>query len=156
MIPIDDAVENRKALEEGRPIWHLPLMCVNEPTKIRICHDAKASCGGVCLNDLLLGGPNFINSLVCVLILFCHFKYVFTTDIAAFFHEILLDKRDLDVFRYLWFTDQDMREDCVKRFLSHIFGSASSSCITSFVVRFLAQMLKERFPPNVIEAILCG
>ena len=46
-----------------------------------------------------------------------------------------------------------MREDCVKRFLSHIFGSASSSCITSFVVRYLANMLKDEFPPNVIEAI---
>ena len=27
------------------------------------------------------------------------------------------------------------------------------SCITSFVVRFLADMLKEEFPPNVIEVI---
>ena len=75
-VPINNVLEDRKALAEGRPIWHLPLMCVDKPTKIRICHDAKASCGGVCLNDLLLGGPNLINSLAGVLMLFRRFKYV--------------------------------------------------------------------------------
>ena len=81
-VPVDKALENPKAIAEGRPIWHLPLMCVDKPTKIRICHNARAKAGGICLNDLLLGGPNLTNSLARILILFCKYKYVFCTDIA--------------------------------------------------------------------------
>ena len=81
------------------------------------------------INDCDILSP--INYCSHITLCSADFKYVFTTDIAAFFHQILLDERDLDVFRYLWFTDDEMREDCVKRFLSHIFGSALSSCITS-------------------------
>ena len=33
-VPVDEALENPKAIAEGCPIWHLPLMCVDEPTKI--------------------------------------------------------------------------------------------------------------------------
>ena len=40
-LTIDEEVENREAHEENCPLWHLLLMCVDEPTNIRICHDAK-------------------------------------------------------------------------------------------------------------------
>ena len=95
-------------------------MCVDKLTKIRIYHDARAKAGGICLNDLPLGGPNLTDSLAGILILFCKYKYVFCTDIASFFHQILLDERDINAFRYLWWVDQSMREECIKRFLSHI------------------------------------
>ena len=35
-VKVDEELENRQAHEENRPLWHLPLMCVDEPTKIRI------------------------------------------------------------------------------------------------------------------------
>ena len=84
-VTIDEEVENYEAHEENRPLWHLPLMCVDEPTKFRICHDAKASTRGIGLNDLLIGSPNLTNNLATVLILFRQHKYVFSTDIAGFF-----------------------------------------------------------------------
>ena len=46
-VTVDEEVENREAHEENRPLWHLPLMCVDDPTKIRICHYAKASTCGI-------------------------------------------------------------------------------------------------------------
>ena len=146
---IDDVAENRKAIRENRPVWHLPLLCVDEPTKIRVCHDAKASTRGIGLNDLLMGGPNLTNNLAAVLLLFRQFKYAFSTDIAGFFHQVLLDERDIDTFRFLWFTDENMRDVTVRRFLSHVFGSGASSCITTFTTRHLAERIKALFPMNV-------
>ena len=83
---VDEELENEKAVEARRPIWHLPLMAVEERGKTRMCHDAKASTGGISINDLLLGGPNLTNSLASILLSFRAKRYVFTTDISAFFH----------------------------------------------------------------------
>ena len=63
---------------------------------------------------------------------------MFTTDITAFFHQVMIDKRDRAVFRYLWFEDETMQKVRVKAFLAHIFGSAASSCVTSFTLRHLS------------------
>ena len=46
-VTVNEVVENREAQEENRPLWHLLLMCVDEPMKIRIGHDAKASTRGI-------------------------------------------------------------------------------------------------------------
>ena len=128
-------------------------MAVDEPHKIRICHDAEASVGGINLNSLLLGGPNLTNNLAAVLLLFLATKLIFTTDISGFFHRILVDEDVLDAFRYPFFTDERMDEIAIKRFLSHIFGSGASSLISGFVTRHLADAVKDDFPENVSTTI---
>ena len=150
---VDELVDNQEAREEKRPIWHLPLMLVDEPHKIRICHDAAASVGGINLNSLLLGGPNLTNNLAAILLLFRATKFIFTTDISGFFHRVLVDEDDLDAFRYPFFTNEKMEDIAIKRFLSYIFGSGASSLITGFVTRHLADALKDDFPENVSTTI---
>ena len=110
---------------------------------------AKASTRGIGLNDLLIGGPNLTNNLAAVLILFRQHKYVFSTDIAGFFHQVLLDEHDRDNFSYLWFTDKSMSEIIVKRFLSHVFGSGALSCITSYTTRHLDERIRNLYLENV-------
>ena len=150
---VDEELENEKAVEARRPIWHLPLMAVEERGKTRMCHDAKASTGGISINDLLLGGPNLTNSLASILLSFRAKRYVFTTDISAFFHQVYLDEPDIDSFRYLWFSDRSMKSVQMKRFLSHIFGSVASSFVTSYCLRRHAETCQGRFPENVIRTI---
>ena len=150
---IDEILENRIALEENRPVWHLPLLAVDEPSKIRMCHDAKALTRGIRLNDLLIGGPNLTNSLATVLILFRQYKYTFSTDITGFFYQVLLDERDVDTFRLFFFTDEAMKELTIKRFLSHVFGSGASSCVTSFTTCHLADRIRSLFPEKVYDTI---
>ena len=141
-VTVDEEIENHEAHEENRPLWHLPLMCVDEPTKIRICHDAKALTRGIGLDNLLIGGSNLTNNLAAILILLRQHKYVFSTDIAGFFHQVLLDERDRD------------SEIVVKRFLSHVFGSGASSCITSYTTRHLAKLIRNLYPENDQEETL--
>ena len=83
-IDIEDVDDN---LEPSEPVWHLPLLVVKERNKTKICHDAKASTKEISLNDLLLGGRNLTNNLASILLNFCSKRYVFTTNIASFFHK---------------------------------------------------------------------
>ena len=137
----------------SNPRWYLPIHVVEKGKKTRICHDARASVGGTCLNDLLLGGPKLLNSLPAVLMAFRTHRIAFMMDIAAFFHQVLIQPRDADVFRYFWFDGTSMTAHELARFLAHIFGSKASSIVTSFVLRYHAEKIKGEFPPNVYEVI---
>ena len=53
-----------------KPRWYLPLHIVELRGKTRVCHDARAATDGICLNDLLVGGPNLMNSLMDTLMRF--------------------------------------------------------------------------------------
>ena len=130
-VPINEEEENKK----NNPRWYLPLLVVEKGLKTRICHDACAAVKGTCLNDLLLGGPNLINSMSFILLAFREKKIAFMMDIASFFHRVLNNENDANVFRFLWFKDESMSEFIVYRFLAHIFGSGASSVVTSFVLR---------------------
>ena len=50
--------------EEGLPIWHLPCHIVEQKGKHRFCHNARASAGGVCPNELLIGGLNLMTPML--------------------------------------------------------------------------------------------
>ena len=136
-----------------RPRWYVPIHVAEKRGKLRACHDARASVNGVCLNDHLLGGPNLINSLSEVLLNFRKWKVAFMTDIKAFFHQVRIDERDLDVFRYFWFADESMQQAVLYRFLSHVFGSGASSVVTCYVLRHHAETIKHLFPDNVYQMI---
>ena len=133
------------------PRWYLPIHVVEKNNKTRICHDARANVRGIALNDLLLGMPNLLNSLPAILLSFCTKKIAFMTDIAQFFHQVLVDERDADVFRYFWFGDTSLTTYKTLRFNAHIYGSGASSLVTSFVLRHHAEKIREQFPENVYE-----
>ena len=94
-----------------------------------------------------------INSMSSILLTFREKKIAFMMDIAAFFHQVLVDEKDADVFRYLWFDDETLSTYVVLRFLAHIFGSAASSVVTSFVLRHHAEQIRHLFSPEVYEII---
>merc|ERR1739842_81621 len=136
------------------PRWYLPIhVDEKKPGKTRVCHDGRAPVGGVCLNDLLLGGPNLMNPLPEVLMHFQSHRVAFMVDIVAFFHQVLVDERDVDAFRYFWWADEQCQKIVLKRFKAHIFGSGASSCVTSFVLRHHADAVKDLFPPVIHDLI---
>ena len=135
------------------PLWYLPIHIVEKKGKTRPCHDARASVDGICLNDQLLGGPNLINSLHNVLLSIRTAKVFFMTDISAFFHHVRIDPRDANVFRYFFFKDPEMTTKACYRFFSQVFGSAASSLITAYVLRYHSEVIRPDFPDNVADMI---
>ena len=152
-----DAQEKQSAVMQSVRRKHAAaedcLQAVNKYGKIRMCHDAHAGVNGVCLNDFLLGGPNLINPLTDILTRFREHPIAFMTDICGFFHNIRVDERDREVFRYLWFKDEGCREMFIKQFLLRIFGAGSSLVVTSFVLRYHADKIRHFFPDNVWQML---
>lgn len=64
--------KNDPALATTAARWYLPHHRVKHPVKgkLRVVLDCSSKAGGVSLNDQLLQGPNFMNSLVGVLMRF--------------------------------------------------------------------------------------
>jgi hypothetical protein len=56
--------------KEEIPRWVFSLHSVTNPGKVRVTFDAKATTHGTSLNDHLLTGPDFANSLLGVLLRF--------------------------------------------------------------------------------------
>ena len=94
-----------------------------------------------------------MNSLPGIIMQFRTKKVAFMCDICAFFHQVHVDPRDADVFRYFWFRDEELKEIDLYRFKAHIFGSGASSVVTSFVLRHHAERIKHNYPKNVHETI---
>ena len=93
-------VDEDDAAAASNPRWYLPLHVVVKGNKTRVCHDTRAATSGICLNDLLHGNMNLNNELATIICLFRTEKVAFTTDICAFFHNILVAPEDADAFRY--------------------------------------------------------
>ena len=150
-------IEKEPGEKEVKGIWNLPIHIVEETRngklKTRICHDARASADGVCLNELMLGGWNLINPLADICMNFRKNRVAITGDIEAFFHNVRVDSKDVHAFRYWWFSDKEKMEPRLKLFLSHVFGSAASSFVTSYVLHHHAELMKPHFPENIIKAI---
>ena len=77
----------------------------------------------------------------------------FMCDIKAFFHQVRIHPDDADLFRFLWFKDRSLRLATLNLFLSHVFGSLSSSFVTGFTVTHHAKVIK---PSKVYNFIRYG
>ena len=146
-------VDEEEQVPATDPTWYLPLHVVEKGAKTRICHDARAAVRGTCLNEMLLGGPNLLNSLPGIIMRFRTKRIAFMMDIASFFHQILVDEKDVNVFRYLWFTDKTLTKTKIMRFKANIFGSISSSIIAAYTLRHHAEVVKDDYSEETYEVI---
>ena len=132
----------------------LPLHVDNrKPGKWRVCHDAAQKVDGVCLNDLILPGPDLMNDHVKVMMNFRRHRYCAQADIKGFFYQIGVDKRDQNVFQFVWFEDDELTKPCFCIFLVYIFGAKCSPFVCTYVLRHHAWINAEAFGPEVVDAI---
>ena len=89
--------------------WFIPHHGVYHPRKkkLRVVWDCSSVSGGVCLNDLLLQGPDLTNDLLGVLIRFREEKVAFMADIEAMFYQVRVPKNQRSFFQFLWWEDGD-------------------------------------------------
>ncbi|CAH2091244.1 unnamed protein product [Euphydryas editha] len=115
--------------------WYLPhFVVINpmKPDKLRVVRDAAARTSGVSLNDMLLKGPDLLQSLRGVVMRFRQHTIAVTADIKEMFMQVKLRPQDRDALRYLWKNDR--RDDHTPeeyRMTSLIF---SASCLPSTAI----------------------
>ena len=141
---MEDILKNNHAEEappliEGQEVWYLPIFGVyhpRKPSKIRVVFDSSSRCQGVCLNDILLKGPDLTNSLVGVLLNFRKHKYAAIADVEQMFFNFEVAEEHRDLLRFLWFKDNDTTKPLVEyRMCVHVFGNSPSPAVASYGLR---------------------
>ena len=104
---IEDA--NNETTDAGC-VHYLPhreiIRDAKETTKMRIVFDGSVKLKyRFSLNDTLEKGPNMLPKIFDIIIRFLCYKYALISDIKSAFHCILVNKKDCDLTRFLWFDD---------------------------------------------------
>ena len=81
---------------------HHPVFNPNKPGKCHVVFDLSAKFRGICLNDVLLKGPDLLTNLTGVLLRFRQYKYPVVADIEKMFHQVRVRPLDGPAFRFLW------------------------------------------------------
>ena len=77
-----------------------------------------------------------MNSVVGVLIRFHKESVALTGDIEAMFHQVRVHPKDLDAFRFLWWSNDNLKKNPVPyRMLVHILGATSSPACAGFCLK---------------------
>ena len=118
--------------------WYLPHFGVQHPMKknLRIVFDCSAKFNNLCLNDLLLQGPDLTNMLLGVLLRFRLGKVAFMADIEAMFHQVRVSPEHQTYLKFLWWPDANLNLPPEDYQMSvHLFGAVSSPSCANFALR---------------------
>ena len=117
-------------------VWYLPhhpVLHPAKPDKTRVVFDCAAKYANTSLNDLLLQGPDFNNSLVGVLLRFRQERIALMSDVESMFHQVQVTPAHCDLFRFLWWPENDMNKEPPDfRMKVHLFGAVSSPSCAGF------------------------
>ncbi|GFR79488.1 Non-LTR (Long terminal repeat) retrotransposon and domain-containing protein [Elysia marginata] len=128
---------------EATTRWYIPHHGVyhpKKPGKIRVVFDCSARHLGICLNDLLLQGPDLVNALSGVLCRFRKRPIAFSCDIEKMYHQFHVPKPHRDYLRFLWWENGDTNAPLVDyRMKVHIYGAKSFPACANFGLKQLAK-----------------
>ncbi|XP_077997089.1 uncharacterized protein LOC144450360 [Glandiceps talaboti] len=140
-----------------KPVWYLPHHPVfnpQKPDKTRVVFDCAATYRGTSLNGQLLQGPDLSNSLVGVLLRFRQEPVALVADIKQMFHQVRVDPKDWNVFRFLWCPNGDLSKQPVDyQMVVHLFGATSSPSCASYALKKTADDNRSDFEPRVIDTV---
>ena len=115
-------------------------------TPLRVVFDGSMkTTSGVSLNYQLLIGPTEYSPLNDVLIRFCRYPYVRTTDVSKMYRAVGLAEEDRDYHRFLW--TQKPTDPVIDYQMTRVtFGIASAAFLATNSVSHLAKENKARWP----------
>ena len=150
-------IPSEELREEKELLWYLPhhpIFHPRKPEKVRVVFDCAAKHKGVSLNDALMQGPDFTNSLVGVLTSFRMDSIVLLADVESMFNQVRVRPSDANMLRFLWWPNSDMsRPPVPHQMLVHLFGATSSPSCASFCLRQTAIDFGKDFPPDISRIV---
>ena len=138
-------------------VWYLPhhpIFHPDKPDKTRVVFDCAAKFRKVSLNDKVLQGPDFTNTLVGVMTRFRQESIALMSDIESMFHQLEVAPDHCDALRFLWWPGNDMEGDPQDYRLKFFpFGAVCSPSCAGYALRRTAQDNEGLFSPEVIETV---
>ena len=130
-------------------IPHHGVINDKKPGKIRVVFDCSAQTNGNSLNDILLQGPDQLNSLVGVLCRFRMNEVAFACDVQKMFHQFHVIPEHRDYLRFFWWSDGDSdKPPSEYRMKVHIFGATSSPGCATYGLRQIAKDNRDLYPES--------
>ncbi|XP_050419539.1 uncharacterized protein LOC126832715 [Patella vulgata] len=130
-------------LQKSEECWYLPIFGVYHPRKqnqVRIVFDSAAKYNGICLNDVLLSGPDFTNSLLGILMRFRRESVAVIADIQQMFYCFKVDQQHRNYLRFLWHEENNIDKPLIEfRMCVHVFGNTASPAIATYGLRLAAK-----------------
>ena len=142
-------LSRQEASHETQNTWYLPLHAVtnpNKPGKVRLVLDAAAKSGGKCLNDLLLSGPDFFNSIPGILLRWREKKIALTSDVVAMFSQVVVAENDRQSQRFLWRGERRAGPFDVYESPRLMFGATSSPSTAEYCYQQTADLFSVDLP----------
>ena len=150
-------MESVRTEDGGQRTWYIPhhaVMNPRKPEKVRIVFDCAAEYKGTSLNQVLMQGPDLVNSLAAVLMRFRKYPVAMVADIEGMFLQVKVKPSDRDSLRLLWWPNGDLNEDpMVYRMAVHLFGATSSPSCATYALRQAATDFGPEFEPFIASAV---
>ena len=123
-----------------------------KPEKVKVIFNCAAKFQNTSLNDQLLQGPDFTNSLVGVLLCFRQEKVAVMADVEKMFHQARVKPEDCEALQFLWWLEGDLDQDPIDyQMVVHLFGARSSPSCSSYALRKTAEDNQCEFSVQSIE-----
>ena len=125
--------------------WLLPEHGVfnpNKPGKLRRVSNAASKFKGVCLNDMLLTGPDLLSNLLAVIIRFREHRYPISADIEGMYMQVSVRPDDRKFLRFLYGKDRPEFYEYVR----HVFGAKCSPTCAIYVLQACAHDNLKDYP----------
>lgn len=144
-------------LTDGEEAWYLPIFGVyhpKKPTQIRVVFDSSAKYDDVSLNDVLMTGPDLINSLLGVLLRFRKDLVAVTADIQQMFYCFVVSEKHRNFLRFFWYEDNNPEKEQVEyRMRVHVFGNSPSPAVATYGLRKAAQSGEGAYGSDVVSFV---
>ena len=95
-----------------------------------------------------------LNNMLGILLRFRRKKIVLSADIKDFFYRIQLNPIDRPATRFLWWANESMQEEIILEGACHLFGLASSPCVSNIVLQYHAMKNREKIDVDTFLALL--
>ena len=142
---------------ENKHVWYLPHHGVYQPRKqgkLRVIFEGSSRYMSQSLNELLLRGPDFINSLCGVLCRFCKEPVAFVCNIEQMVLQFRVETSHKDYLRFLWQENDTVdSKPYTYRMTRHMFGAVSSPGCANFALRKIATEREVDFGMDVANFI---
>ena len=143
--------------ENAREQWfipHHPAVHPRNPGKGRIVFDCAAKHKGVSLNDVLLQGPDFLNSLFGVLTRFRKERVALVADSKGMYYQIKVHPNDRNLLSFLWWKSGCFNDaPSTYRMTSHLFAAKSSPSVALFCLKETERRFGKAYSSDVCEAV---
>ena len=126
----------KRAVVNDRKAWFIPHFGVRQRDKIRVVFDCAARNGGMCLNDVLLQGPDVNNLLWDVLMKFREGSVAYMADVKAMFYQVRVPERQREYMRFWWWSNDELEGEPVEFEMNvHVFGAVCSPSVAVYALR---------------------